>query len=307
MRYPLSIASSSAQHAVSAPYLYLIHKLLGHLVRRVRSAQVLLLLLLHHRHLLLLLNHRHLLLLLLMLLLHLVHQLLLVLRLHLRDRLRVRVHAVRTSEVLLPVALLTLHLHVVRRVGRRRAAALLLLSGVLLLHLVLRGRARVLVLLRERERVLREQALRTTVRLLGRRVRRYRVRRTRHRRALVRVRLLDLRLLGLLRVLRRSGLRSRLRRWLLLRLLLLRLLLRLVLLLGRPPSLVPEVVRHVEHRPGLHLRHGWYLEAERGGPEIQGGVLLYLERALQPLRYEVLMFDLDVVEQRLVLRCENFR
>lgn len=299
----MSIASYSDQQAVSAPYLYLIHKLLGHLVRRVRSTQILLLLLLHHGHLLLL-NHRHLLLLLLMLLLHLVHQLLLVLRLHLRDRLRVCVHAVRTSEILLPVALLTLHLHVVWRVGRLRAAALRLLSGVLLLHLVLRRRACVLVLLRERERVLRKQALRTAVGLLVRRVRRYRVCRSRHRRALVRVRLLDLRLLNLLRVLRRSGLRSRLRSWLLLLRL---LLLRLVLLLGRPSGLVPEVVCHVEHRPGLHLRHGWYLEAKRGGPEIQGGVLLYLERALQPLRYEVLMFDLDVVEQRLVLRCENFR
>lgn len=74
--------------------------------------------------------------------------------------------------------------------------------------------------------------------------------------------------------------------------------------LGRPTRLVPEIIVHFKNRPIVHLGHR-YLETQRRRSQIQCGVLLYLEGILQPLRYEVLMFDFEVVQQGLVLRFEN--
>lgn len=74
--------------------------------------------------------------------------------------------------------------------------------------------------------------------------------------------------------------------------------------LRRPASLIPEIIVHLKHGPVVDLGHG-NLETQRRGSQVQRGVLLYLEGILQPLRYEVLMFDFEVVQQGLVLRREN--
>lgn len=50
--------------------------------------------------------------------------------------------------------------------------------------------------------------------------------------------------------------------------------------LGRAPSLVPEVVIHLEHGPIVHFRHGYLQRRQRRRPQVQGGVLLYLEGIL---------------------------
>jgi ABC-type multidrug transport system fused ATPase/permease subunit len=54
--------------------------------------------------------------------------------------------------------------------------------------------------------------------------------------------------------------------------------------LGRAARLVPEVVVHLEDGPVVHLGHR-DLEGQRRRPQVQRGVLLGLEGALQPLRY----------------------
>lgn len=58
--------------------------------------------------------------------------------------------------------------------------------------------------------------------------------------------------------------------------------------------MVPEVVVHFKNRSIVNLGHG-DLQRQRCRPEVQGSVLLRLEGALQPLCYEVFMFDFEIV------------